>query len=57
MISDSPFGRGGRRDHAWSRGLPGGRKLSAAELQLLILALLIAWVLAESAVAWNFYEG
>ncbi len=24
---------------------------------LLLLALLIAWVLAESAVAWNFYEG
>lgn len=24
---------------------------------LLVLALLLAWVLAESAVAWNFYEG
>lgn len=24
---------------------------------LLGLALLIAWILAESAVAWNFYEG
>lgn len=24
---------------------------------LLLLALLVAWVLAESAVAWNFYEG
>ncbi len=24
---------------------------------LLVLALLIAWLLAESAVAWNFYEG
>jgi hypothetical protein len=24
---------------------------------LLLLALLVAWVLAESLVAWNFYEG
>ena len=24
---------------------------------LLVLALLIAWVFAESAVAWNFFEG
>jgi len=24
---------------------------------LLVLALLVAWVLAESAIAWNFFEG
>ena len=44
MISDEShdFGRHrrGGRGHAWSRGVPGGRKLSSGELQLLILALL-----------------
>jgi type II secretory pathway component PulL len=24
---------------------------------LLLLALVVAWILAESAVAWNFFEG